>query len=535
MEGRRSHRCSGLRGTFVVVQFSVLQWRSAPPPGLRGQALLVTDNWDDYSFKTLYHLTYVDSDGQRITIGAVKVAAFGLGPGPVRTELPTTFDVLPENYFSLGQDDDYYERLNRLGESLRDDILLALRDIALDLDLLDRALSEQVTGVSLLRSVPVASVRGQFHRLAHGGARLSRYDFSYVLPPRPREVAPTCVAFAVEPESQPPTNIHVLIGRNGVGKTRLLNLMSQALVNDKAAPGEVGHFTTDDSAAPNAFASLVSVTFSAFDEFEPMPERQNKAHGLPYAHVGLKRPSGSDGKPLPPKTFSQLSAEFVKSVRQCRNGARAGRWRRALEILEADPIFRDANVASLADEQSDGDAGEEDRFAKAASQVFGRLSSGHKIVLLTITRLVETVEERSLVLLDEPETHLHPPLLSAFVRSLSELLTNRNGVAIIATHSPVILQEVPRSCVWKVWRSGLVTQVARPETETFGENVGVLTREVFGLEVTRSGFHRLLASAVDGTPAYDAVVESFNSQLGGEALALIRALLASRRPARDDF
>ena len=32
------------------------------------------------------------------------------------------------------------------------------------------------------------------------------------------------------PESQPPTNIHVLIGRNGVGKTHLLNHMTRALV-----------------------------------------------------------------------------------------------------------------------------------------------------------------------------------------------------------------------------------------------------------------------------------------------------------------
>jgi predicted ATPase len=504
---------------------------------MRAQAFLATDNWDDYGFKTLFHLTYIDSDGNQTRIGAVKVAAFGMGQGSVRTELPQAFDVLPESYFSLGQDDDYYEKLNALGATLRDEILTSLRDIAIDLELLDRALDERVTGVSLLRSVSVASVRGQFRRLAYGGARLSHYNFLYVLPPGPvKDAAPARLAFAVEPESQPPTNIHVLIGRNGVGKTRLLNLMSQALVNEKVGPEEVGHFTTVDETPASAFASLVSVTFSAFDEFEPMPERQNKAQGLPYAHVGLKRPSGSDGKPLPPKTFSQLSAEFVKSVRLCRNGARAGRWRRALEMLEADPIFKDANVASLADDQSDDAGGEEDRFAKAASQVFGRLSSGHKIVLLTITRLVETVEERSLVLLDEPETHLHPPLLSAFVRSLSELLTNRNGVAIIATHSPVILQEVPRSCVWKVRRSGLITEVERPEVETFGENVGVLTREVFGLEVTHSGFHRLLANAVDDTRHYHTAVENFNGQLGGEALALIRALVASSRAARDaDF
>lgn len=41
-------------------------------------------------------------------------------------------------------------------------------------------------------------------------------------------------------------------------------------------------------------------------------------------------------------------------------------------------------------------------------------------MLLSITKLVEFVEERSLVLMDEPEAHLHLPLLSAFVRALSD-------------------------------------------------------------------------------------------------------------------
>ncbi|MEK5757114.1 AAA family ATPase, partial [Acinetobacter variabilis] len=76
-------------------------------------------------------------------------------------------------------------------------------------------------------------------------------------------------------------------------------------------------------------------------------------------------------------------------------------------------------------------------------KLFGQLSSGHKIVLLILTRLVETVDEATLVLIDEPESHLHPPLLSAFMSALTELLEDRNGVAIIATHSPVVVQEVP--------------------------------------------------------------------------------------------
>ena len=78
------------------------------------------------------------------------------------------------------------------------------------------------------------------------------------------------------------------------------------------------------------------------------------------------------------------------------------------------------------------------------------MSSGHKIILLTVVNLVNFVEEKTLVIMDEPEEHLHPPLVSAFIRALSELMSYRNGVAIIATHSPVIVQEVPRRCVWKI-------------------------------------------------------------------------------------
>ena len=148
--------------------------------------------------------------------------------------------------------------------------------------------------------------------------------------------------------------------------------------------------------------------------------------------------------------------------------------------------------------------------------------------MLTITRLVETLEERSLVLLDEPEAHLHPPLLSAFIRSLSDLLINRNGVAIIATHSPVILQEVPKTCVWRIWRSGREKKIERPVAETFGENVGTLTQAIFGLEVTNSGFHKMLSDAVQDNLVYEEVLARFNGQLGDEARGIVRSLIAVR-------
>lgn len=90
-----------------------------------------------------------------------------------------------------------------------------------------------------------------------------------------------------------------------------------------------------------------------------------------------------------------------------------------------------------------------------------------------------------------------------------------------------MLQEVPRSCAWKIQRSGRSVEAERPEVETFGENVGVLTREVFGLEVTDAGFHQLLRAAVAEDDDFRAVLQKFDSELGGEARALVRALIAN--------
>ncbi|TZG31270.1 AAA family ATPase [Agrobacterium sp. B1(2019)] len=508
--------------------FRVLANGERPPRDAVGCAFLLTDNWDDwFKYNTLYQLIVFDGDGKRHVIGGVKIGQFNMGKEQRRPALPTEFDELGEEFFSIGQDDSYYEDLNQLGDEARDFILRGLRDMAFDPDRFQLARDESVTGVSLLRSVTPATVKGQFSRMSRGGARLSKYHFSYTAPkPRRVRVDPPVFTFDVEPGSNPPTNVHVVIGRNGVGKTHLLNNMTRAIVDSKANVSEVGSFEGDpeDILADQVFANLVSVSFSAFDTFEPLPNRQNKSDGVLYTYVGLKRIDSADkDRKLVPKSPARLATEFANSVLVCRQGARASRWRRALETLETDRVFSDAEVVELANEE----LGIDDAKAEAR-RVFDLLSSGHKIVLLTITRLVETVEERTLVLLDEPEAHLHPPLLSAFVRALSDLLVNRNGVAIIATHSPVVLQEVPLSCAWKIRRVGERAIAERPEIETFGENVGILTREIFGLEVTQSGFHKLLTEEVKSGLTFRQIVEKFGDELGGEARALVRGLIAAR-------
>lgn len=507
------------------MEFTVLEVGQKPPAGVQGRAYLVTDLWDDwFKYATMYTLIVVDDMGESHTAGSVKIGARGMTER--RPPLPPQFNQLTDAFFSLGQDSSYYGTLKKLPAHTRVAVLTGLRDMAFDPTIYEDAKNEDVMDVSLLRSVPLATFKQQFHRMAHGGEELTEYDFTYQGPMRDNdEAGRTRLAFQVKPDSHPPTNIHVLIGRNGVGKTRLLSMMTRSLAEEDVDKATTGAFILQGGGpADELFSNLVSVSFSAFDPFLPIPEQRESSAQLRYAYVGLKRPAEADGTASLPKTPEQLNEEFARSIGACLSGARKARWHRALETLEGDPIFKDAEVGELASREGLSVA----QFYAEALALFASLSSGHKIVLLTVTRLVETVEEKTLVLLDEPEAHLHPPLLAAFVRALSDLLIDRNGVAIIATHSPVVLQEVPKDCVWKLRRSGHVVRVERPDTETFGENVGLLTREVFGLEVTHSGFHKMISDAVAEGRTYEELLQRFDGKLGGEARAIARALIAVR-------
>ncbi len=506
-----------------MVDFRVVSSSLSIDSSARDVIYLVRSSWDDwFSFQTLFTAIYLDEDGERHHIGGTKIGKFGLKPakndvvrkpGYRSPDLPNRFRRVGGEFFSLGQDPGYYEALSAFGDEFREEYLRSLRDLAYEPELLDQVEDEAVTRVSLTREVPYSTIRDQFARLARGGARLTPYNFTFRY--KRTEGDPLLVDFGVDPNSILPTNIHVLIGRNGVGKSTFLDAFATAMVRGPK-----------DEKKRSQISNVVQVSFSAFDAFEPIAVPVGRTKEIKYHFVGLRKAT-KKGESLEPKGPAALSSEMTNSAKVCLVGARRPRLLRALRLLESDPLFANAGLTDLFESDDD------DYIIETLPGIFKLLSSGHKIVLLTITRLVETVAEKSLVLLDEPEAHLHPPLLSAFVRTLSDLLTNRNGMAIIATHSPVVLQEVPRRCAWKLQRFGNVMRAIRPEIETFGENVGTLTDEVFGLEVTATGFHRMLSEAVMSGKTYQGVLDSFDGQLGAEGRAVLRSLIRANEAATD--
>ena len=211
----------------------------------------------------------------------------------------------------------------------------------------------------------------------------------------------------------------------------------------------------------------------------------------------------------------QLVEQFYESLEKCSSDSRKERWQNLMALLsKADPGLGELPLDSL-----------ELRDLLNAKDAFNRMSSGHKIVTLTITRLVELVKEKSLILIDEPETHLHPPLLSALIRAIAELATNRNGIAIIATHSPVVLQEVPGSCVWMIQRSGELSQANRLSIETFGESVSRLTSEVFRLSIDHTGFREILFELLrKNHGSIPSTLGELDNKLGAEGRFLLSSL-----------
>lgn len=514
--------------------FRLVDSTNSPSPG--NEVLLVTDNWNDhFIWVTQFYAVVVAADGRRFDIGQLKIGNSDMTQenAVTRKLLASPFPQLTDGWFSIGQAENYYEALNNLGAEYRDWFLAALRDCARDLTLLERHKSEPVMQRSLLRDIDMDRVRNRFHRLAQGNVALTSFAFRFEFPADPLSPTdPPTLNFQVRLGAQPPTNVHAIIGRNGVGKSRCFDFLARAFLGlpapDGTSPGILGPLSIaplDFDQKGHGFAGLVTVAFSPFEKYGPLV-KERKDLAVRYDYVGLiresaeERPQGDDPEeeiaPLTIKSQPELAADFLAGISACRSGPRRDRWAKALRALETDPLFEEAEISAIVDDETDG-------WEKRARRLFRNLSSGHSIVLLIITKLVELVEEKSLVLIDEPEGHLHPPLLSAFVRALSDLLNDRNGVAIIATHSPVVLQEVPRSCTWILNRSGRSSRADRPLIETFGENVSILTHHVFGLEVVQTGFYRLVSEAV-ATGGYLAVRDQFGDRLGGEARGLARAL-----------
>lgn len=507
------------------IKFKIIDRGQPTPSGNSNTVFLKIDQWNDYSFITMFEVYAYDENCIGHDLPAIKIGFIGQTVATsTYSTLEKEFDQLNENYFSVGTDVDYYRKLfTHFSAEWRENFLTRMRDVVKIPSILNMAKNQAVFETSLLRSVSINTIKNQFTRVLSGDAPPTDFHFDFFLPGTPA-FAEYDLEFLVKAGSLPSTNIHAIIGRNGVGKTTILKEMVKAISGGENGGGafytKQAFFNSRKKLGRDFFSNLVSVAFSAFDPFDLPEPNESPSDGTPYSYIGLTDYSGEDGAIL--KSRKDLHKEFEDALKFCLSETqRKERWCDAIYALESDNNFAEMNLLELAKYDLE-------KLSEPALKRIEKMSSGHAIAILMITQLVAKVEEKTLVLIDEPESHLHPPLLSALIRSLSRLLNKQNGVAIIATHSPVVIQEIPKSCVWKLYRERVSAEKQRPEIETFGENVGTLTREVFRLEVEKSGFHTLLSECVGSGQTYEDILARFGGSLGFEARGILRAMTINR-------
>lgn len=124
--------------------------------------------------------------------------------------------------------------------------------------------------------------------------------------------------------------------------------------------------------------------------------------------------------------------------------------------------------------------------------LFLQKSTGIKFFLHSLFHLIAYTEENSIILFDEPENHLHPPFLSFMMKSFRQIIHQNHSVMLVATHSPVVLQETMSKNIFILHRWGNNITFRKPRIETYGESFGIINSYVFNLNTDISNYHDVM-------------------------------------------
>ena len=516
-----SAACQEYDGEFIVkLKFFVINWRGSQPQGAEyPYVVLEMDNWDDYGFKTLFHPTIYESADRVFKLRDVKILKLGQVS---RTELDGQFGELDETYCSLGQELAYYESLLELSEEIRIDYLSAIRDVVADQNIYESFRNENGFADSILRFGSAELALRDAPALLSGASHdEKKLNFTFFTKFGENEF-PT--HFRYRQINGLPGRINAVIGYNGCGKTQLLaNLAWVARMDLKSRKlddtiEKFGRF--DDTEL--RFGSVVAVSYSAFDTFELPWTLDEDNQGKPstngdsrdrntqfdYTYCGLRRQYKKE-EPRGLKDADDIVDDVKFAIERINTKRRKGNLTDALKPLRDEPSFKRSGY-------------ELDLLAEdtAWTEEFRILSSGHKISVNIIVQLVAALQRESLVLIDEPEAHLHPPLLAALMKGIGIVLEAQDSYAVIATHSPVVLQEIAGRYAHVLQRHGTRNSVREPSIETFGENVGLLTSHVFNLDNTGSDHLGILNNLASGL-SFSEVEALFEHGMSTQARALV--------------
>lgn len=458
-------------------------------PNAFPSVVLSKDNWDDSGYRTLFKLFYFDENKKQHVIGEVKI--LHQGSKSTYSVLPRNFQSLSQEFCSLGQDIKYYEKLKELGEDVAHDILETLNDAAIDENIYKNFNQDEGFQFSLIRFSQAEKALREASQFFNNNEIEQVFEFKFIyklkLANRPHEFN-----FNFKEDKYLPYRINAIIGKNGTGKTQILSKIA----------GVVSGFeqSKKDNFSPSrpSFSKIIAISYSVFDEFD-RPKDSDRTFS--YKYCGIRDDSNTI------MSSNVMRKKFNDNLLKIEEKGRRDVWKKVLhEIIE--PEHRDV-LNSLIE-------------GKEIS-----LSSGQNLIIMTMTEVIANIENESLLLFDEPETHLHPNALSNLIRMFNTLLVEFNSFAILSTHSPIIIQEIPSKYINVVERINNTPSVRKLHIESFGENLTTITNEVFDVRNSESNYKGWLKKMAE-TMTYEQILNIFDDSLSYNTMTYLNTLFKDK-------
>ncbi len=463
--------------------------------------LLTYDNWNDYNYITSMNLYFYRSAIESFEIGWVKI---------MRRDERKTWDVLPIEFTelssddcSLGQSEEYYENLKTLIPDHYQGILLALRDVGMFPSIAEEFEHDGVFISSLIRENEIEKLMRTIRFTLNDIDYTQAFKFNYrYLPPYADDEL--LFNFDFQYGDIIDHRIYGLIGKNGTGKTKLLSSLVHSLGNES---------DTDITPRKPLYGKIFTVSYSFFDRFN-IPEPNTDFN---YVYCGLKKPDGGW------LTEPELITRFLESSKKISYKSEVENWRLILLNFIPHDLVSHLFVTKR---------GSLKFSAENFDQVHNMLSSGQNILLFILTEIIAQIRYNSLILYDEPETHLHPNAISLLMNTLFDLVNRFESFCILATHSPLVIQELQARNIYVIEREEGYASVRKLSKESFGENLTVISEDIFGNREIPKHYQALLEKLANEFNDLDFIVKLLETEerpLSLNARLYIKSLLTEKK------
>lgn len=437
--------------------------------------------WDDYGHKTSFYLDYVKEDGSYSRVGKVKICKKNVDK--TLNVIPKSFLSLDSNYCSLGQDTSYYYKIKEiLGEDAMA-FLYSMKDAAVFSRISDHFENDLGFRHSLLRDNNADTALNLGRYVLAGFDPDERVNFTY----KTRLAYSSDYDFNIKfdfgriNQDDNFNRVIAIIGENGVGKTSLLSNLAKSIANQQK-----------DCFLPHhpLFTKVVAASYSMFDRFYNIDAR-----AFNFEYCGMHNNEGGLMDLDQLKERHKRNAETINALNRGKNLKNFLGNILPNDMLEG--LFKKEDSSFKYDVYED---------------YYGKMSSGQTMLTNLIIDITANVRSNCLIMIDEPEVHLHPNAITQIINVVNLVCEKFSSCCIMATHSPLVIQSLLSRNVLIMERDIDGMPVVRQmRVESLGENLTTINEEIFSNGQRDKYYKRLIERAVEGKESMEQVLQELQN------------------------